>query len=147
MSHSLKTLVLAVLPGTLAVTAGTFALLLGFAWSAVLLLAVLVFAALSVAAWIDLIREKSPEEVDSLATANFLIRELAASVLPFALVTAWVLIAIGFEATLRLVDLVFPFAVGTILGRAAIEFHYFRRASQQERFPIETVFYDDDRHN
>lgn len=143
-STGLKSLVLFVMPFTLAFVAGLFALLLGSSLANAAMKGGLTGVALCVAAWVDLARESSEEETEPSASTAFVIREVCAFTLPFALIAAWVVVVFGMEATFSLVHLVYPFAVGTLLGRAAIEYHYLRRTSKNDLFPVEAVFYHDD---
>lgn len=146
MNHPLAAAVIAlfVSPLIIATTGGAFALLFGYSTKHAAIQVCVYFTVLFVAASTDLARELPHRRSNPGVNAGIILRAIGITLLPFALVAVWIAFALAYKSEVHLNGLVFPFATGVFLGRAAIECHFLQRPSNVDRFPIETIHFSDD---
>lgn len=141
-----RLLVLGLIPFVHGLALGVMAICLSLppvAGGGVGMLAVLFFA---IAGWADLARSLPANlEIHPHHIASFVTREVATLVLPFLLVGFCLLITAPFGAFFGMLSFLLPYAAGLLLGRGAIEQHYFTRPELDPEQEIEAVVYHRER--
>ena len=137
-----KLLVLGVLPLVHALIGGMFAFLLGFSVVSAAMQTLIALVLLSVAAFTDFLREE--ESSHAADGHNLMVREGCAFALPFVFMAACVASHVAIGAAMRPTTLVLPFLAGMLVGRSAIEYHYFARPRTEALFEQPSIFYHDE---